>query len=195
MENTLQLDEIDSTSIYARKNLTDLGDLWAVSADYQTKSYGQFERVWYSSKEQGGNCYISIVAKPENIAHLGELTQYASMQVIQVLREYGLDAKMKYPNDVLINGKKIAGILAESVFVGNNFRGAIVGIGVNLNLSEDEIQNIDIPATSIFIETHCNVNKTEFMTKLLETFRGNYEEFIEKGIDENLKGEILCQEI
>ena len=117
MHKIIHLDEIDSTSVYARKNLQNLNDFEVVSANIQTLGHGQFERKWYSSNKNGGNIYISIVLKPQNIEHLNELTRYASFKVAQTLEMYGLKPKFKYPNDVLIDGKKISGILAESVRV------------------------------------------------------------------------------
>lgn len=188
MHNIRHLDEIDSTSTYARKNLADLDDFEVVSADTQTSGHGQFERGWYCSAKNGGNIYVSIVLKPSNIEHLNELTRYASFKTAQTLEEYGVKPTFKYPNDVLINGKKISGILAESVFLGNDFKGVIVGIGVNLNLDEDQIKNIDIPATSLYIETGASINKNEFLNKLLDNFKNDWEDFLLNGN----KGEMIC---
>lgn len=181
--NILHFEELGSTSVWARKNLQDLGDFSVVSADIQTMGHGQFERKWFSSSENGGNVYISIVLKPENITHLNELTRFTSFICAKTIEQYGIEAQFKYPNDILINGKKIAGILAESVFIGNEFKGVIAGIGINLNLTADEAKNIDIPATSIFIETGKNVDKQEFIQKLLDKFKKEYDKFLENGMD------------
>ena len=110
------------------------------------------------------------------------------MRAADTLEEYGLKPKFKYPNDILIEGKKIAGFLCESEFLGENLKGVIVGCGINLNLDEDEIKNIDIPATSIFLEIGKNVDKQEFLDKFLDNFINNYDEFLKYGI----KGELLC---
>lgn len=179
----LNFSELESTSVWARKNLQDLEDFSVVSADIQTMGHGQFERKWFSSSENGGNVYISIVLKPENISHLNELTRFTSYMGAKTIEEYGIVAQFKYPNDILINGKKIAGILAESVFIGNEFRGVIVGIGINLNLSANEVKNIDIPATSVFIETGKNIDKQEFIQKLLKNFKKEYDNFLENGMN------------
>ncbi len=188
MHKILHLDEIDSTSVYARKNLQKLNDFEVISADIQTLGHGQFERKWYSSNKNGGNIYISIVLKPQNIEHLNELTRYASFKTAQTLEEYGLKPKFKYPNDILINGKKISGILAESVFSGNEFKGVVVGIGTNLNLDENEVKNIDIPATSVYIETGLQTDKNVFLNKLLNNFKNDWEDFLINGN----KGEMIC---
>ncbi len=182
----LHFKEIESTSVWARKNLKDLENFKVVSADVQTEGHGQFERKWYSTSENGGNIYISIVLKPQNIAHLNELTRYASYIGAKTIEEYGIDAHFKFPNDILIKGKKIAGILAESVFIGQEFKGVIVGIGINLNLNADDVKNIDIPATSLFIETGKNVNKDEFLESLLKNFEDEYENFLEYGLKDTV---------
>ena len=165
-----------------------LPHLKIISADLQTKGHGQFERSWFSSNKNGGNIYVSIILKPENIEHLNELTRYVAYIAASVLKKYNLNPSFKYPNDILINGKKIAGFLAESEFLGESCKGVVVGCGINLNLDEQEIKNIDIPATSIYLETNKNVDKNEFLNEFLSEFEKNYDEFIKYG----LKGEILC---
>ena len=78
--------------------------------------------------------------------------------------------------------------LSESVFLGNEFKGVVVGIGTNLNLDENEVKNIDIPATSVYIETGENVDKNEFLNKLLDNFKNDWEDFLVNGN----KGEMIC---
>ena len=182
----LNFKELDSTSIWARKNLKDLEDFKVISADVQTEGHGQFERKWYSTSDNGGNIYISIVLKPENIEHLNELTRYTSYIGAKTLEEYGLKPKFKFPNDILINGKKIAGILAESVFIGSEFKGVIVGIGINLNLTMEDAARIDIPATSVFLETGKNVDKDVFLKKLVTNFKKEYDDFLKNGLPEGI---------
>lgn len=182
--NIIKLDSIESTSMWARKNLARLSDFDVVSAEVQQNGHGQFERTWLSSRENGGNIYISIVLKPENIEHLNELTRYSSVIVSDVLKEYGLEPDFKFPNDVLIKGKKISGILAESVFQGAEFKGVVVGIGINLNLEESELGKIDQPATSVFVETGKNVDKEEFLNRFMAHFEECYDKFVLNGIKE-----------
>ena len=155
--------EIESTSVWARKNLSDLNDFQVVSADVQSMGHGQFERSWYSSDKNGGNIYISIVLKPENIEHLNELTRFTSYIGAKTIEKYGIKAQFKFPNDILING-------------------------INLNLNKEEVKNIDIPATSIFIETGNNIDKSEFLEKLLHNFKKEYDEFLKNGMNEEARG-------
>ena len=188
MYNILHFDEMNSTSVYSHQHLEELEDFQIVSCDLQTQGHGQFERKWYSSNQNGGNIYISIILKPQNIEHLNELTRYVALIGAKTLEKYGLKPSFKYPNDILINGKKIAGFLAESEFLGNICKGIIVGCGINLNLNKEELENIDIPATSVFCETGKNVDKKEFLEAFLNNFKENYDDFLNNG----LKGEKLC---
>ena len=188
MRSIIHFDELNSTSVYSHQHLEELDNFSVVSCDLQTSGHGQFERVWYSSNKNGGNVYISIILKPENIEHLNELTRFIALIGAKTLEEYGLKPTFKYPNDILINGKKIAGFLAESEFIGQICKGVIVGCGINLNLTSEELKNIDIPATSIFNETNKQVDKNEFLNKFLSNFKQDYDDFLINGI----KGEVLC---
>ena len=188
MRSIRHFDELNSTSVYAHQHLEELDNFEVISCDLQTAGHGQFERKWFSSNKNGGNVYISIILKPENIEHLNELTRYVALIGAKTLEEYGLKPTFKFPNDILINGKKIAGFLAESEFLGSTCKGVIVGCGINLNLTSDELKNIDIPATSIFNETNKQVNKQEFLDKFLSNFKKEYNDFLLYGI----KGEVLC---
>ena len=189
MHNVIHFEELNSTSVYSHEHLAELNDFDIISADTQPKGHGQFDRIWYSSNKNGGNIYISIILKPKDITYLNELTGYVALIAADTIKEYGLNPSFKHPNDILINGKKIAGFLAESEFIGQTLKGVIVGCGINLNLEKDELSNINIPATSIFNETNKQVDKREFLNKFLDNFKNNYDEFLKYGI----KGEILCK--
>ncbi len=184
----IHFDELDSTSVYSHQHLGELENFDVISCDLQTLGHGQFERVWHSSCKNGGNIYISIILKPQNISHLNELTRYVALRAAEVIETYGLKPTFKFPNDILVDGKKIAGFLAESEFVGSKCKGVIVGCGINLNLEENEASKIDQKATSVFIETGKKVNKQEFLDRFLKNFENEYDNFLINGI----KGEILC---
>lgn len=184
MRNIIHFKELDSTSVYAHQHLERLNNFDIISCDLQNSGHGQFERKWFSSDKNGGNLYISIVLKPKNLTYLNELTRYVALIGAKTLESYGLEPKFKYPNDILINGKKIAGFLAESEFLGSICKGVIVGIGINLNLDSEELKSIDIPATSVFMETNKRVDKDEFRELFLSNFEKEYDEFLENGIKE-----------
>lgn len=188
MRRVIHFDELNSTSVYSHQHLEELENFDVVSCDLQTLGHGQFERSWFSSNENGGNVYISIILKPSNLTHLNELTRFIALVAAETIKEYGLEPTFKFPNDILINGKKIAGFLAESEFIGTKCKGVIVGCGINLNLEEKDLKKIDQAATSIFEETKKQVDKKEFLEKLFSNFEKEYDNFLVNGI----KGEQLC---
>ena len=188
MHNIIYFDELNSTNVWSHQHLGELNNFDVISAETQPNGHGQFGRSWFSSNKNGGNIYISIILKPENITYLSELTRYVALRASDTLKEYGLSPKFKYPNDILIDGKKIAGFLCETEFLGDKLKGIIAGCGINLNLTKEEVNSIDIPATSIFLETNRQVDKNEFLNKFLDNFINNYNEFLNYGI----KGEVLC---
>lgn len=177
----LYLEKIDSTNKYAKENLSSLADMTVVYASEQTSGRGRLNRKW--SYLGGNNIYASIVLKPsEEIKEVySNLTQYLSLVLTEVFEEYGVDSRIKWPNDVRVNGKKISGILAESAFVGGKLLGLILGFGVNLNCQKKDIENIDQPATSLNLEVGAEINREEFLKKVLDKFCLRYNKFIEDG--------------
>ena len=123
----IYLSEVDSTNLYAKSNLENLADKSIIHAAIQTAGRGRLQRTWVNLGE--GNLFMSFVLKPSNSFNeiYSNLTQYLSVVLCYVLEEYGLKPQIKWPNDVLINGKKIAGILSETVMQGSNFKGLVLG--------------------------------------------------------------------
>lgn len=180
--NTIYLEEVDSTNLYAKSNLENLADKSIIHAKRQTAGRGRLQRSWLDLG--GENLFLSLVLKPSDSFEekYSNLTQYLSVVLCEVLEEYGLKPQIKWPNDVLINGKKIAGILSETVMQGNKFKGLVLGIGVNLNSSIEKLAMIkDKDAASLNIEIGRTIDKSVFMEKLVTVFFANYEKFLEDG--------------
>lgn len=172
---------IDSTNTYGKTNFDTLEDKTAIIADEQTHGKGRFNRVWVSKNCE--NIYLSLILKPQNITYIPNFTQYMSVAAAKVLGDYNVQPQIKWPNDVLINNKKICGILSEGIVKNNKLTGAVLGIGINLNCDAKTIENIDKPATSLNIETGKVINKEEFLQKLLKTFFENYENVVQNGFE------------
>ena len=198
--NFLYLEEIDSTNGYAKKNISDIKDKTIVYTYRQTAGRGRLNRKWCYSGED--NIYASIVLKPSE--HMKDvysnLTQLLCVVLTEIFEEYGTKPTIKWPNDIKINGKKISGILAEGVNEGNILRGIVLGFGVNLNVPQDVLDNIDQPATSLNIETGKFINKEIFLKKVTEKFCLYYNRFIEEGFllireDYKRRAEFLNQEV
>ena len=119
----LYLDTVDSTNKYAKENLDVLADKTIIYASVQTAGRGRLQRKW--NFNLGDNIYASIVLKPSKELKeiYSNLTQYLSLVLAETIEEYinpyNIYPKIKWPNDVRINGKKISGILAESVIEKN----------------------------------------------------------------------------
>lgn len=138
------LDSIDSTNNEARRLIDSLDNLSVLSAVSQTKGRGQRENIWLS--EPGKNLLFSIVLKysrsydtlssalPSVQAHDQiVISQIASLSIIDLLASHEIEAKIKLPNDIYVGDKKICGILIEHTVLGKWLTSSIIGIGLNIN--------------------------------------------------------------
>ncbi len=174
-------EKLNSTNKYALENILKIDENTVISAETQDAGRGRFSRKWVSDKKD--NCYISFVLKPDikYQKNFPNITQYLSIILCRTLETYGVIPNIKWPNDVQINGKKIAGILSEISFENNIFNGLVLGIGVNLNLKKADLESIDIPATSLNIEVNQKINSEKFISDLVKNFYKEYEILLEKG--------------
>ena len=186
MENLLReiyLENIDSTNLWAKCNIDKLEDKTIVFAKSQTQGRGRLQRSWVDLGE--GNLFMSMVLKPSEKFDdtYANLTQYLSVILCKVLEKYGVTPEIKWPNDVLINGKKIAGILSEASVRGSEFKGLVLGIGVNLNANEKDFLQIDKEVTSLNLEIGKTIDMDEFRHTLLDEFFMGYDEFLINGFE------------
>lgn len=177
--NVIKFETIDSTNTWALEHFEELEDKSVVISDAQTNGKGRFERKWVSGNF--GNIYLSLVLKPENKDYVVNLTQYLSVVTAKLLERYGVTPEIKWPNDVLVNGLKICGILCEAYRKKNVLYGVVLGVGINLNMPEEIIKNIDRPATSLNLLLDKQIQRDEFLKMLLEEFFLNYEKAVTQG--------------
>lgn len=144
-------DAIDSTNNEAKRLISQgAGEGLVVVAGEQSSGRGKPGKAWFSPPQSG--IYLSAIVKPKkNSNELVSITQLGAKAVVKLIKENcGLDAAIKQPNDVLLNGKKICGILVERLASGH----IIIGLGLNVNNQpgsfSQELQNL---ATSLAIET------------------------------------------
>ena len=177
----LYLDKVDSTNKWAKENIDTLKDKTLIYTGNQTSGRGRLNRKWTFAGAD--NVYASIILKPsdEMKSIYSNLTQYLCVKLCEVFEQYGVNPKIKWPNDILINGKKISGILAEGVIREGKLKGLILGFGVNLNTSIEVLSSIDKPATSLNIELNKDIDREDFLKTLTSKFCLMYDEFIEKG--------------
>lgn len=182
MVKVIQLEEVDSTNSYGKKLIDKFEDKTAIITKKQTSGRGRLNRSWVDLGEE--NLFLSIILKPSETFNeiYPNLTQYLSVTLCKVIESYGIQTQIKWPNDVLIDGKKIAGILSETVMQGQKLKGIVLGVGVNLNSNQEKIDAIPNKiATSLNIETQKAIDLKEFLNKLLTEFFEHYDEFLQSG--------------
>jgi BirA family biotin operon repressor/biotin-[acetyl-CoA-carboxylase] ligase len=136
-----------------------------VIAERQSTGRGRFNRVWASPP---GNIYLSVVLRPpsEVLPHLSLLSALAVAKAVDSL---GLHAYIHWPNDVLLNGKKVAGILIEGSYSDITSSYTVVGIGVNVNADPAEsLPELADKATSLKNHSGSEVPLAEFLKRILE---------------------------
>lgn len=178
----IYLEETDSTNKWAKENIDKLPDFCVVFTYKQMAGRGRLNRKWSYMGE--GNIYASIVLKLKNDNNpiYSNLTQYLCLVLAEVFEEYNTVPKIKWPNDIRINGKKISGILAEGVNIGNGLNFAIIlGFGVNLNCRQEDVGKIDQPVTSLNLETGMEIDRESFFNRVLDKFCLSYDKFIGRG--------------
>jgi BirA family biotin operon repressor/biotin-[acetyl-CoA-carboxylase] ligase len=146
-------EELGSTSDRAKELADDGAEHGAVViAESQTAGRGRRGRVWASPPRR--NLTFSVVLRPDlPPARAPELTLVASIAVCEALRQAGVDAGIKWPNDVLVGGRKIAGILTELAAEPDRVHWVVLGVGVNVNArAEDFPPELREHATSLFLE-------------------------------------------
>ncbi len=135
-----------------------------VIADEQTAGKGRLKRTWLAPR---GNIALSVILHPR-ISHLPSMIMLASLAVAHSIEDVtGLKTQIKWPNDILINGKKVCGILIENEFLGNTLTAAIIGIGIDVNLRLADYPEIQSIATSLSDEFGREVSRLNLIRSLL----------------------------
>jgi BirA family biotin operon repressor/biotin-[acetyl-CoA-carboxylase] ligase len=162
-------DRIDSTNTYALDNLQDLAHGSVILTDHQYRGKGRLGRSWHA--DLGKSVALSIVLKPYIDSQQAVLlTQLTAAALVKAL-EPDWSASIKWPNDVLIDGRKVAGILVESHFSGSELTGIVIGTGINTNLSREELpEDLKSKATSLAIEKNNVIDPNLIITSFLSWF-------------------------
>lgn len=172
----IKLEKVDSTQNFA-KNLKDKKAWIIILAKEQTAGIGRKGNFWYSPK---GGLYFSVVLPKSKVEDLQTLTILAAFIVAKTIKEnFSLEPLIKLPNDVLINSRKVCGILTENV-IGPTFGGypevkmSVMGIGLNTNI-EKFPKDLEKSATSLKIELGSEVDNKKILEQIV------------KGLKEQLK--------
>lgn len=173
--NIIRLDVIDSTNEYALNLISSNKQVeWTiVLANFQTMGKGQGSNIWHSEKNE--NILMSIILKPDFMKPSEQfiLNMTICNAIANILQKISnLEIKIKWPNDIILNDKKIGGILIQNIISSSQIKHSVVGIGLNINqkIFSDEM----LHASSLFIETGKLYSLEQIANLLLEKIYTNY---------------------
>lgn len=150
LENIIHLNSVGSTNDYLKElsKLQFVGNLTCVYADFQESGKGQRGNSWISEKDENLLCSFLFKAKSLEAQNAFLINEWIAYSIFNVLNRLGLKkVQIKWPNDILVNKRKICGVLVENTLSGNSISESIIGIGLNVN-SKPPISG----ATSLKIE-------------------------------------------
>lgn len=151
-----------------------------ISADFQTEGIGQIGSKWISEPRK--NVLMSIIVYPDfiNVSDSFKLQFLASLTCIDVLSSFidGNELSIKWPNDILVDRKKIAGVLIRNIFMGSTIRSSVIGFGLNVN--QTLFSTLQTPVTSLRSITGKEHSVPEIRLQIYSKFRKLYD-LLEKG--------------
>ena len=197
--NIFYEEKVGSTNLMARElAVKGIKNGTVVIADTQDKGKGRNGKIWTSPK--ACNIYMSIILKPKFSPEAANgMTILAATAAAESIEEISsITPQIKWPNDILINSKKVSGILTEMSTHNKVIEYIIVGIGINVNLKEEDIyENIKNIATSLYIErtkklkqlneNNMFINRNNLIISFLNKFERYYETFLSTGLSSILQ--------
>lgn len=175
--------EIDSTNSNAR-NLAEQGAMEGevVIAESQTHGKGRLGRSWVSPARR--NLYLSVILRPKlSPLHAPQITLMSAVALAETIQSFiPFPPEIKWPNDILVHGKKVAGILTESACAADRLLFVVLGIGVNANFPQEEMpEAIRDTATSLMTLAGKPIDRTVFTLQLIRRLDRCYEDLVELG--------------
>lgn len=144
-------------------------DFSLVIADEQTNGRGRMGRTWFTPS--GSALAFSLVLRPQGIERekVGLFSGLGALALVDALKAHGIAAQVKWPNDVLIRRKKVAGILAETIWLGTEVDSVVLGMGVNVSPeSVPSPEGLNFPATCVQVEAQNPVSRIDLLKTLLQ---------------------------
>ena len=185
-KNIIVFDSVSSTNTKLAELVSPkLDEGTVLISDAQTCGRGRMSREWFSPG--GSNIYMSVLFRPDISLHYSPVfTFIASLAIVETLRYLGFAPVIKWPNDILINQKKVSGVLTEMKSTGDKLDFIIVGIGLNVNMTKeliglnlaDEVNKI----TSLYIENGNEFNREYVISKLINNLDRYYLKFVREGV-------------
>lgn len=181
MMQLFQFDSLDSTNSWALRHAGELprDRMSLIIADSQTAGRGRFKRLWQSPP--GQNIYATFCwFEPQYTAQMANLSQLLAVTVAEMLDAFGFQLQLKWPNDLLLSYKKVGGILCETTKVSEGII-VILGLGLNVNMPRELLQQVNQPATSLQVEHDKSWDRTALINKLQQDFFANWTRFQHEG--------------
>lgn len=171
---------VDSTNLWAKEEgLQGAAHGNVYMADMQTAGRGRRGRVWESPA--GENLYFSLLLRPDFAPEKASmLTLVMAMAVAEAVRSFGAEAYIKWPNDIVLSGKKLCGILTEMHLQPKGSYFVVIGVGVNVGMKEFPPELADM-ATSLWAEQNIVTDREKLLERILQSFEKFYQEFALRG--------------
>lgn len=175
MFNIIWYNELDSTNSEALRHISDFDNLSVIAARCQSHGRGQRGNRWFSAP--GENLTFSIVLKPGSglvpripVQEFFDLNRLSSLSVVSFLSSLGVEATVKWPNDIYFKNRKISGILIENSIAEEAIASSVIGIGININqIDFPELSN----ATSVKLITGNTISVEEALIQFCKCFEKN----------------------
>lgn len=179
----LHFETLHSTNDWAKEQIEsfDRKKMTLITAEKQTGGKGQYNRSWFSPPKEGLYATFCLFVDEKN-EDIPFLTQVMALSLLQLLESRALKAQIKWPNDILVHGKKIAGILCETLPLPPH-TAIILGVGLNINTRQKSLEIIKRPATSYLVETGKGWDINKELHLLQQLFSKNLELFLKKGFE------------
>lgn len=167
-------DILDSTNEYAKDNSSSDGSL--LICDHQTKGRGRYNRVWQA--EKGNDLTFTLVkcfkVSMDEIVIINFYVTYILFRTLKQFLKENVNISLKWPNDILINSKKVSGILIEVKDINKADKKFIIGIGINVNQQKFP-EEISQKATSLFLESGEKVEREKLLGEIINSFYVNFD--------------------
>ena len=176
VEKLYFFDTIDSTNTFAKSDEIEYGKNALVYSQHQTKGRGRLGRNWVSDANKG--IYMSLCLfpdfRPDIASRITQLTALAVQRALE--KQFDLDFRIKWPNDIFLGERKICGILTEMTTELDRIQKLIIGVGINTDITfEGELELI---ASSIASHTKKKISNSDIVESFLKEFNSLYEDFI-----------------
>ena len=188
------LERVDSTNDEARRHISEIDNLSVVSALEQTKGRGQRGNTWLSMP--GENLTFSLIVKDFRIKanEQSAISQATALSLTKILGRYGIEARIKWPNDIYAGDNKICGILIENSLKGMEIDWSIIGIGLNVNQTSFPEDLPNPTSMRLCTENSNPYNTRTILEEYIEIFTGYYREYLNgNGSLEKLEQEFVSR--